>query len=71
MNRFSSFAIVVLLTTTTTSANGQKTFDDFDIDVDSAVQWSTDVLRSNGNLFPVGPTLSARQTSLNALVTSF
>ena len=40
----------------------------FDIDVDSAVQWSTKILRSRGNFFPGGPTLYARQTSLTALV---
>ena len=40
----------------------------FDIEVDSAVKWSTNILRSKGNHFPGGPTLSARHTSLNALV---
>ena len=76
--------LILFLLTCSTFVVGQNKFDTearqhkldtevgqhkFDIDVDSAVKWSTDVLRSKGNLFPAGPTLSARHTSLNALVT--
>ena len=49
------------------SGNAQRV-QTFDIEVDSAVKWSTNILRSKGNHFPGGPTLSARHTSLNALV---
>ena len=63
-----TFQCFVLLCLSTVLVVGQEKFD---IDVDSAVIWSTHILRSKGNPFAGGPTLSARHTSLNALVTFF
>ncbi len=62
-----TFKWLVVLSLSTVLVAGQEKFD---IDVDSAVIWSTRILRSKGNLFAGGPTLSARHTSLNALVTA-
>jgi hypothetical protein len=65
LNKRTDMILIFSLLSFSTFVVGQNKFD---IDVDSAVKWSTDILRSKGNLFPAGPTLSARHTSLNALV---